>query len=240
MGHARMNRLSQRFRWRDPAFNRSILKGHEMKLQIGVAVTCYLSLISTLSASPATTRASDPRNMNAIGHAHSSAVPQVDRRGQTITKFDPSRSMMVIGAWGEPVFDPSTPGTGIDWKDLAAAGFNTVWTDWSNNPKIFQQAKDANLQVVLSGQVPIENLKQIQKDPNLMCIVWKDEPSGQPDQPGLWKAYQTYKQQAHDAAPSVPALFREDQRQIAHASADSHSHQTSSGWRIHFDDRQLR
>src|SRR5690242_6766736 len=81
-----------------------------------------------------------------VEHVHSSIVPHTDRVGHVLEKFDAGGSFFPIGLWGQALPD-AEGGPYPDWKEIAAAGFNTIWPmNW--NDRAIGLAQEAKIQLV--------------------------------------------------------------------------------------------
>ena len=144
---------------------------------------------------------------------YTKGVPHTDRHGKALNTWDPDRSFLMIGSWGVP---ESRIYKGVDyrWHQLVEAHYNTVWP-WPMGGYTTQaQLEDAaehDLQVILMRRIDVRNLESLQKAPQLMGIVWQDEPlvnfGTDAARQGLeQRNFATYQKQIHTVLPDLPVL----------------------------------
>ena len=144
---------------------------------------------------------------------YTKGVPHTDRHGKALNTWDPDRSFLMIGSWGVP---ESRIYKGVDyrWHQLVEAHYNTVWP-WPMGGYTTQaQLEDAaehDLQVILMRRIDVRNLESLQKAPQLMGIVWQDEPlvnfGTDAARQGLeQRNFATYQKQIHTVLPYLPVL----------------------------------
>lgn len=148
---------------------------------------------------------------SAVQTPHQENVPHIDRQGRILQRYDPEKSFFMLASWGVP---ESRVYKGIDyrWHHLVDAGYNCVWP-WPmggyTNDRQLSQAKQHGLQVVLMRRSGGEALKAIADHPNLMGIVWQDEPlinfplAQQGQQVEQFKAF---KSEVKSIAPDLPVF----------------------------------
>ena len=111
-----------------------------IKLVLLLVIACPL----LTHGKPTTTQA-------AIQRVHQSIVPHTDARGAILTKYDAQRSFLTIGLWGQ-VLPDAAGGPYPSWKEVAAAGFNTVWPlNWDDRALDF--AEEGKIQLVYMGSI---------------------------------------------------------------------------------------
>lgn len=151
------------------------------------------------------------RNLNAVQQVYRAAVPHVDARGQTLTKYDPRRSFFPIGIWsathGE-AFEYS-----YDWRQLRDAGFNTVWV-WPATPpdKGLELARQFDLQAIVGWDLTVEQLNAVKDHPNLLANLWTDEPTGgvgSVDMEAKFASFQEYLKLTKQHAPQLPVFVND-------------------------------
>ena len=114
----------------------------------------------------------------AVQKIYLEGVPHTTKNGKRLSAYDPKHSFFMIGSWGVP---ESRVYRGVDyrWKHLVDAGYNTVWP-WAmsgyTTEEQLQQAARYNLQVIVMRRPLDASLERIKLSPNLLGIVWQDEP----------------------------------------------------------------
>jgi hypothetical protein len=115
---------------------------------------------------------------DAIQTIYRDGVPHTDKKGIRLFKYDPERSLFPIGSWGTPQ-SREYRGVDYDWKHLVEAGYNTVWPwpmgGYSSEDQLAQAAK-YGMQVILMRKHDEEKIRKLKDHPNLLGIVWQDEP----------------------------------------------------------------
>jgi len=132
-------------------------------------------------------------------------------------RYDPERSFFPIGTWGNSK-PGEIQGQTYDWAELKQAGFNTVWP-WPYDRE--QQLRDAathGLQVILMSPPGAEALQKLKDHPNLLGLVWKDEPVIQPGTTEeTFQAFVAYRKMAERVAPDL-LVFVNETAWITHAN----------------------
>lgn len=147
----------------------------------------------------------------AVQKVHQDGVPHISRRGKILHKYDSNQSFFMLASWGVP---ESRIYKGIDyrWHQLVEAGYNCVWP-WPmggyTNDNQLAQAREHGLQVVLMRRPEGDSLKSVADHPNLLGIVWQDEPliNFPLDQQGEQvKRFNEYRSHVHSIAPDLPVF----------------------------------
>lgn len=147
----------------------------------------------------------------AVQTIHQNGVPHIDRHGQILQHYDPDESFFMLASWGVP---ESRIYKGIDyrWHQLVEAGYNCVWP-WAmggyTNDRQLAQAQEHGLQVVLMRRPEGDALKALADHPNLLGIVWQDEPliNFPLDQQGEQvKQFNEYRDHVRTIAPDLPVF----------------------------------
>ncbi len=158
-----------------------------------------------------------PPEPRAVQTVHRDGVPHTDRNGKRLLRFDPERSFFPIGTWGNSK-PGEVQGQTYDWAELKRAGFNTVWP-WPYDRE--QQLRDAaahGLQVILMNPPGEEALKKLKDHPNLLGVVWKDEPIIQPGTTEkTFQEFVAYRKMAGRVAPDL-LVFVNETAWITHAN----------------------
>jgi hypothetical protein len=151
------------------------------------------------------------RDFNAVQSVYRSGVPHTDRSGNVLTQYDPERSFLQIGVWGNPWGE--IYGYNYDLAMLAASGFNTMWPWYGRGLEAELEAgAAAGLQVVHMGALEPADAAAHRAHPNWLGNVWHDEPTGGfwgPDMEGKFAEFQAYKQQINGAAPGRPVFIND-------------------------------
>ncbi|HTL31182.1 MAG TPA: hypothetical protein VL282_18260 [Tepidisphaeraceae bacterium] len=143
---------------------------------------------------------------------HTVIVPHTDRQGHILTKYDPKKSFFPIGSWGQ-VLPDSAGGPYVDWKQMAAKGFNTIWPlNWDD--RAIDLADEANLQLVYMGKIDDAHAAKYKNHPRLLANMWQDEPTGQLNipnfnMPQLFDSFLAYKKRINAAMPGLPVFIND-------------------------------
>ena len=151
------------------------------------------------------------RDFNAVQVLYRGGVPHTDRQGRLLTAYDPERSFLQVGVWGNPYGD--IYGHTYDLKVLTDAGFNTMWP-WPMRSVEHQleAGREAGLQVVIMRALKEEDAARFKDHPNWLGNVWHDEPTGSfwgKDMEGKYREFLEYKAKINAVAPGR-AVFIND------------------------------
>ncbi|MEC8782248.1 MAG: hypothetical protein VXY07_05425 [Planctomycetota bacterium] len=147
----------------------------------------------------------------AVQTPHQERVPHIDRQGRILHRYDPEKSFFMLASWGVP---ESRIYKGIDyrWHHLVDAGYNCVWP-WPmggyTTDRQLSQAREHGLQVVLMRRPSGEALTAIADHPNLMGIVWQDEPliNYPLEQQGQQvEEFKAFRSEVKSIAPDLPVF----------------------------------
>jgi hypothetical protein len=145
------------------------------------------------------------RNLNAIQVIYRHGVPNTDKQGHRLYKYEAGKSFFPIGMWGAPL-PGDVYGSHYDWDTLKKAGFNTVWP-WNTPVKpAIEAAKKAGLQLILMTERTEAELKEMKDNPWILGNVWADEPIGalgSRDMDKYFADYLKYRGLAQQFAPGL-------------------------------------
>jgi hypothetical protein len=143
---------------------------------------------------------------------HRQYVPHTDKTGHILLKYDPDKSFFPIGLWGQVL--PDAPGGPYpDWKELVAAGFNTIWPiNWDD--RAIPLAEAAGMQLVYMGAIDEKHAAKLKDHPNLLGNMWKDEPTGHLNIPKFdmdeeFAQFATYKKRINEQMPGLPVFIND-------------------------------
>lgn len=186
-----------------------------MRITFTLTVITYLALALMM---PTTSTAQDVdallkgmADFNAVQVVYRQAVPHTDKNGNLLNRYDPQKSFLQIGIWGNPYGE--IYGFNYDLKSLTVAGFNTMWPWYGRSLQDQLEAgKKAGLQVVYMGPVEPASAATFRDHPNWMGNVWHDEPTGSfwgKDMEGKFKEFLDYKAKINQAAPGRPVFIND-------------------------------
>lgn len=171
------------------------------------AAASLLLLFTTVRAGQTATVL--PPAPKAVQTVHRDGVPHTDRKGKRLLHYDPERSFLPIGTWGNSR-PGQVQGQNYDWALLKQAGFNTVWP-WPYDRE--QQLRDAvvhGLQVIFMSRPGEETLRKLKDHPNLLGVVWQDEPIIQPGTTEqTFLEFLEYRRMAERVAPDLLVFVNE-------------------------------
>ena len=151
------------------------------------------------------------RDFNAVQVVYRGGVPHTDRQGRLLTAYDPERSFLQIGVWGNPYGD--IYGYTYDLTVLTDAGINTMWP-WPMRSVEHQldAGREAGLQVVIMRALKAEDAARFKDHPSWLGNVWHDEPTGSfwgKDMEGKYREFLDYKEKINAAAPGRPVFIND-------------------------------
>jgi len=177
------------------------------------ALTLLLSIIACplARAEDAEELLNKMRDFNAVQVIYRQGVPHTDKNGRLLTAYDPERSFLQIGIWGNPVGE--IYGYNYDLKVLTDSGFNTMWP-WPGRTLEGQleAGKEAGLQVINMSKITPEEAAAAKDHPNWLGYVWHDEPIGSfwgKDMAGKFDEFLKHKAAINAAAPGTPVFIND-------------------------------
>lgn len=143
------------------------------------------------------------RDFNAVQTIYRQGVPHTDKHGRLLMKYDPERSFLQIGVWGNPI--RPAYGYSYDLEVLPKAGFNTIWPWHAYTPaERLEAGRQAGLQVVLMEGLSEADAVRFKDHPNWLGAVWTDEPTGRfwgKNMAEKYEEFQQFKATINAAAP---------------------------------------
>jgi hypothetical protein len=173
---------------------------------------CWIAL-AVLSLQTSGSRAADkPDPLAEIVTVHREHVPHTNRNGHVLLKYDPKQSFLSIGSWGQ-VLPDAEGGPYPDWKELADAGFNTIWPiNWDDRAP--DLAAQVGVQLVFMGEISPALQKKLNGHPTLLGNMWTDEPTGKLNIPNFdmeehFQSFLKYKKQVNSSMPGLPVFIND-------------------------------
>ena len=171
-----------------------------MKRSIGL-VCLSIFLVLCFSRALSWSEADSP-----VQTIYRNGVPHTDRNGHLLASYDAESSFFPIGSWGCPRPEVRQ-GTDYDWQKLVDAGVNTVWPWPYDTAEQLADAERYGLQLMLMQKPGAERILEIKDHPNLLGIVWQDEPILQPgDQGEMFRKFVEYREMVNRVAPDIPVF----------------------------------
>jgi hypothetical protein len=178
------------------------MKGHPLLRTTYVLAVALALPQRTFAAPAAATQAT----------VHREHVPHTDKNGHVLLKYDAERSFFPIGLWGQ-VLPDAAGGPYPDWKELAAAGINTIWPlNWDD--RAIPLAEEAKIQLVYMGTIDEKRAEKLKGHPNLLGNMWKDEPTGLLNIPNFdmdqeFAQFAKYKERINEQMPGLPVFIND-------------------------------
>lgn len=151
------------------------------------------------------------RNNNAIQVIYRNGVPNTDKQGHRLYKYDVDKSFFPIGMWGASM-PGDVYGSHYDWETLKEAGFNTVWP-WNTPARpAIEAASKAGLQLILMHPRAEAELREMKDSPWILGNVWADEPIGalgSRDMDKYFAEFMAYRGMAKQFAPGLNVFIND-------------------------------
>jgi hypothetical protein len=173
----------------------------------------YWIAIALLLTCPGLARAASKADPVAeIVTVHRDHVPHTDRNGHVLLKYDPQKSFLSVGMWGQ-VLPDAEGGPYPEWKELAEAGFNTIWPiNWDDRAP--ELAEKSGVQLVFMGEISEARQKKLKDHSTLLGNMWTDEPTGKLNEPDFnmdeyFGKFVAYKKQVNASMPGLPVFIND-------------------------------
>lgn len=183
-----------------------------MKSAAGVHVVLAVFLLTTFAfAQDLDALLKGMQDFNSVQVVYRQGVPHTDKNGNLLMKYDPQKSFLQIGVWGNPWGE--VYGVNYDLKVLTDAGFNTMWPWYGKGlERELEAGKQAGLQVIHMGALEPAEAEKFKDHPNWLGNCWHDEPTGGfwgQDMQGKFDEFVAYRAKLNQAAPGR-AVFIND------------------------------
>ena len=108
-----------------------------------LCISATLCLPGLISAQDIQVDLDKMRDFNAVQTIYRNGVPHTDKQGNRLMKYDPEKSFLQVGIWGNPI--GNVHGYEYDLKVLTDAGFNTMWPFYTDVEEQLEAGKNAGL-----------------------------------------------------------------------------------------------
>lgn len=151
------------------------------------------------------------QDFNSMQVHYRQGVPHTDKNGNLLLKYDPQKSFIQIGVWGNPWGEAY--GVNYDLKVLTDAGFNTMWPWYGKSlAQELETGQQYGLQVIHMGPLDPADAAKSKDHPNWLGNCWVDEPTGSfwgKNMQAKFDEFVAYRGKINQAAPGR-AVFIND------------------------------